>query len=286
MKLSKYDYSVIGGDLRQVYLAEELSHSSQVICYALANVPDKCISASSLEDAIHLANCVICPIPFSKDGLYLNQNSLTNPLTLDSVLNLLESGHTFFAGCIPDDFRITATEKGVFTYDLMKNNSLAIYNTLATAEGAICEAIQKSPQNLHHSKCAILGYGKCGRTLASYLNGMFCDVYVFSIDTDELAWADTFANRALELSALADYADEFDFVFNTIPVKVLTDEILSKMHSKVTIIDIASYPGGVDYASARKRNINAFLCLGLPGKYSPYSCAKAIKNVIESNIKE
>lgn len=293
MNYSKYNYAVIGGDLRQVYLAAELATSqNQVICHALTKTPKQhhdnvvLTTSSSLEDAIRLSHCIICPIPFSKDGVLLNQNVLEESSRLDTMLDILEPGQFFFAGCIPDDFRIAAKEKGVFVYDLMKNNSLAIYNTLATAEGAICEAIQKSPQNLHHGKCAILGYGRCGRTLASYLKGMFCDVYVFSIDTDELAWANTSVNRALELSELADYADEFDFVFNTIPAKILTDKILTKMKSSVTIIDIASSPGGVDYESAKKLGINASLCLGLPGKYSPYSCAKSIKNVIENNLKE
>lgn len=32
-------------------------------------------------------------------------------------------------------------------------------NAIATAEGAICEAIKMSPYNLHGSKCLVLGYG-------------------------------------------------------------------------------------------------------------------------------
>lgn len=288
MKCSPYDYAVIGGDLRQLYLAEELAqHQNRVIYHALVNAPRKCIKSSSFEEAIQSAHCVICPIPLSKNGTHLNNNVSESNLTLSSLLNILESGQSFFAGCIPENFRNAAKENGVFVYDLMKNNALAVYNTIATAEGAICEAIQKSPQNLHHSKCAVLGYGRCGRTLTNYLKGMFCDVYVCSNEADERSLADTIADHTGTLHEFKECAEEFDFVFNTIPAKVLTAEILNKLKSSVTIIDIASAPGGVDYDAASRLNINASLCLGLPGKYSPYSCAKAINNVIEmNNLKE
>lgn len=293
MKDSEYDYAVIGGDLRQVYLAEELVNlRNRVIYYALIKSPKQLpntsfpTKTSSLETAIASARCIICPIPFSRDGLYLNQNAIEEPVPLDDLLDILKPEQAFFAGNIPAEFETTASKKGVFIYDFMKNNSLALFNTIATAEGAICEAIQKSPRNLHHSKCAVLGYGRCGRTITSYLKGTFCNVSVFSRDTDELALAGTIADNTISLCELKKHVNKFDFIFNTIPAKILTDNILHKTKPSVTIIDIASAPGGVDYEAAQKLGINASLCLGLPGKYSPYSCAKAIINVIENNLKE
>ncbi len=289
----QYDYAVIGGDLRQVHLAEELSrHQNRIIYHALMRTPEKCSDSSILtkascpKEAVRSSRNIICPIPLSKDGTHLNQNCPEPKLLLNSLLNILKSGQTFYAGCIPDTFLKPAKEKGILVHDLMKNNALAIYNTIATAEGAICEAIQKSPQNLHQSHCAVLGYGRCGRTLTNYLKGMFCHIYVCSNQNDECSIAQTIAERTGSLCDFADCAGEFDFIFNTIPAKVLTPEILKKTKLSVTIIDIASAPGGVDYEEARRLNRNAFLCLGLPGKYSPYSCAKAIMKIIKQNQNE
>lgn len=293
MKALQYDYAVIGGDLRQVYLAEELANlRNRVIHYALIKPPKQLSNTSfpvkspSLEMAIGSAHCIICPIPFSRDGLYLNQNVLEEPLPLGELLDMLKPDQAFFAGNIPAEFETAAGKKGIFLYDFMKNNSLALFNTIATAEGVICEAIQKSPRNLHHSKCAVLGYGRCGRTITNYLKGTFCNVSVFSRDTDELALAGTIADNTIPLCELRKHVNKFDFIFNTIPAKILTGNLLYKMKSSVTIIDIASAPGGVDYETAKKLGINASLCLGLPGKYSPYSCAKSIINVIKNELKE
>lgn len=292
MEYPQYDYAVIGGDMRQVYLAEELAHhQNRVIYYALMAAPDerRCSDASyvtpaaSLEEALSSSNCIICPIPFSKNGVHLNQNVLDKDISLSSLSELLRADQSFFAGCISGEFENAALDTGVSVHDFMKDEALAVYNTIATAEGAVCEAIQRSSQNLHRSQCAVLGYGKCGSTLVSYLRGMFCYVYACSDQPKERALAGTVTDKTGSLEEFTACAGEFDFVFNTIPAKVLTAEILNTMKSSVTIIDIASAPGGVDYAEARHLGLNAVLCPGLPGKYAPSSSAKAVKRVIEAS---
>lgn len=284
MKCSQYDYAVIGGDMRQVYLAEQLALlPGRIIYYALEKTPDRCTKATSLENAIRSCDCVIGPIPLCQNGSFLKQTVSENDFTLDFILNIMKPGQTFYAGCIPESFLKGAKEKGIYAYDLMQNNTLAIYNTLATAEGAICEAILRSPRNLHHSKCAVLGYGRCGRTLTKYLRGMSCHVSVYSTEEEERCWADIVADYALSLDDFGERGNEFDFIFNTIPALVLTDKQLRKLKSSVTIIDIASAPGGIDYEAAARLGVNASLCLALPGKYSPESCATAIKKIITMN---
>ena len=79
---------------------------------------------------------------------------------------------------------------------------------------------------------------------------------------------------------------DYDFIFNTIPALVLTAPLLKKMKPQVTIIDIASAPGGVDFAAASELNLCARLAPGLPGKYAPASSARAIKETIEIMLKE
>lgn len=291
MEYPQYDYAVIGGDMRQVYLAEELAgHQNRVIYYALINIPDESryfdtsvmTSASSLEEAIGSSRCIIGPIPFSRNGIHLNQNILDVSLSIDSICALLTSEHILFAGCIAKNVENRLMEKGVSVFDFMKDQRLALYNTVATAEGAICEAIQRSSINLHQSRCAVLGYGKCGRTLVQYLKGVSCYVWACSNQTEECAFASTAADRAVTLNEFYEAAGAFDFVFNTIPAKILTAEVLQRMKPTVTIIDIASAPGGVDFAEAKRLEMTAALCPGLPGKYAPSSSAKALRKAVET----
>lgn len=286
----QYDYSVIGGDVRQVYLAEELAqHTNRICCFALCSSPNErhCSSVSSVYEAASLTEscsaspCIVCPIPFSRNGPFLNQSAFDENLSIYQLLSNLRPGQSFFAGCIPDDFKTTAEEIGVHIFDLMSDPSLSLFNTIATAEGAICEAIKRSPINLHQSSCAILGYGRCGRTLSHYLKGMFCNIYVASIQAEECAQAALIADKTGTLQNFGSCVGEFDFIFNTIPSMVVPSRLLEKMKSSVTIIDIASAPGGVDFTAARELGISAVLCPGLPGKYAPVSSARAVKETIE-----
>ncbi len=282
-----YDYAVIGGDMRQVYLVNAFTQSGSRVCaYALCAKTDQGRCVDALSEICSASSCLIGPIPLSKNGDVLNQSTLKQALPIDQFLDYLKPGQTFFAGCIPEDFRLKAMDKGVRVFDLMKDAQLSIFNTLATAEGAICEAIQRSAINLHHSSCAVLGYGKCGGTLSSYLKGLFCHVYAVSNQGEERARAALVADQTGNLEAFQECAGSFDYVFNTIPAMVMDGKILEKMKRSVTIIDIASAPGGVDYEAARQLGLNAVLCPGLPGKYAPYSSARAVKEVIERSLKE
>lgn len=77
MSSFSYDFSVLGGDARQVFLAEMLAESGRSLChYALASQPNNCSSVSehvsivreapSLEEACIHSGSVICPFPFTK----------------------------------------------------------------------------------------------------------------------------------------------------------------------------------------------------------------------------
>ena len=89
-----YDYTVIGGDMRQVYLTEELAKSSGRIChFALCGVPDKRLfsgaasvtAAASLKEACGLSPCIIGPIPLCRNGSFLNQTAFPDPIPIDRL---------------------------------------------------------------------------------------------------------------------------------------------------------------------------------------------------------
>ena len=283
-----YDYAVIGGDLRQVYLLSELAKKKYSLChYALCQPPKQCFPAkhfaamTSLEAAVTGSGHIICPIPLSKDKELLNQSGIKKNLPLKLLLSLLMPGQYFFAGCISDAFRKEALKKSVLCFDFMKDSELSYFNTIATAEGVICEAIKASPVNLHKSKCAVLGYGKCGRILTDDLKRMFCYVTAVSACEEERAQAALSADKALDLKSFFLCIGEYDFIFNTIPSVILTKEVLMHVNPQTRILDIASAPGGVDFTAAKELNIPAVCCPGLPGKYAPLSSARAILRCIE-----
>lgn len=64
-----YDFAVIGGDMRQVYLANYLKNQRyQVITYATKKEGSECKEGKSFENVIREAKCMIGPVVFSKTG--------------------------------------------------------------------------------------------------------------------------------------------------------------------------------------------------------------------------
>lgn len=293
-----YDFGIIGGDLRQVYMAQILAEQGYRVCvYGLCkeisqdmqtNVKsgEPILCEKSMADAVQKSGIIIAPIPMTKNKKDLNNQAGKDDLGLNELAEALKEGQYFFAGCIPDGFQDKAADNGVVCCDFMKKEELAIYNSIATAEGAIAEAIQKSPLNLHRSECLVLGYGKCGKTLAAYLKGMFCRVTVCARRPDVRSEASILADEVISFDDIPDNLKQYSFIFNTIPNMIMDRSLLMSVKKQAIIIDIASAPGGVDFTAAKELGIPAWLCPGLPGKYAPESSARAMTDVLMQEMQQ
>lgn len=283
-----YDFAVIGGDMRQAYVAEELEKKGyEVGRYAVAKtntlLSHEAVSfdnTGSLKELVLLSKNIIGPVPFSKNKKYLFAENMRIDLVPLNLLDALEEGQTFMAGAIPNAFRELLEKKKVNCIDLMNNEELTWFNTIATAEGAISEAISNKNTNIHCSKCLVLGFGRCAKTLALKLKGLDAHVCIAARSAKAKSQAQAFGFEVIGFTSLYKYLDMFDYIFNTVPDKVLMKQELEGVKKDVLIIDIASAPGGVDFEAAKELNINAHLCLGLPGIYSPLESSKALVRAI------
>lgn len=282
----KYDFAVIGGDQRQVYLKASLARRNYKICeYSLCTVladqsRSLICSARSLKEAVCSSKIILLPIPMIRTEGVLNHQTQNTDLTTDLLLDALSEGQTLYAGCVPGFFLKAALQKGIGVYDYMQQEELSVYNSIATAEGAIAEAVTRSSCNLHKSRCLVLGYGRCGKTLSYALTGLFCQVTVCARSKKARAEADLTVKNTLDIAAMKHTLEKYDFIFNTIPEQILTCEDLKHINPDAIVIDLASAPGGMDHETAKKLGIQAWLCPGLPGKYAPKSSAEAMAEII------
>ncbi len=70
------------------------------------------------------------------------------------------------------------------------------------------------------------------------------------------------------------------------PRKHFDEEKLKRIKSGALIIDLASYPGGVDFEKAKELGIKTIHALSLPGKVAPKSAGEIIESTILSILKE
>ena len=287
MRADSYNIAVIGGDKRQVYLARILAKKCyEVAVYGLCErVHDERIrEATSLKEALKEMDAAVGPVPFIRSGKITGTYEVPD-MNVEMLFDELPENAVFFAGNIPGEVRNYAEGKGVRSYDMMIDELVAARNAVATAEGAVAEAIKRSPVNLTKSRCMVLGYGRCGSVLTRLLKSLLCRVLVSEKDKTRAADAFVLADGIVSEDELTETVGNVDFIFNTVPERILSEERLRHVGQNTWILDIASAPGGVDYRAAEALSVNAVLLPGLPGRYAPASSAEILSDFIESHTR-
>lgn len=266
---------LIGGDSREKYLAYQLERKGIEIIH-----PEQ---VDRLKDK--KADIILLPTPVSMDHFTVKATEGQRKVNLKEVLEVAEKGQLIFGGVFPVDFRAALEEKGVVVHDFMKMDDIAIQNAVATAEGAIAEAVFMSNEILHGQEVLVLGYGRCAEVLANKLKGLSARVTVMARREEARSRAWTFGNDILEFGNVEDIG-KFHYIFNTIPSMCITREWIDRLNRYCCIIDIASKPGGTDFDYCSKKGIRAKLCGSLPGRYAPKTSGELLAQKIESILKE
>lgn len=256
--MNRYHFLVLGSEARQLYLAELLRQAGHEV-----------MTAENYQPGYH--DAVLLPIP--QTAKYLEENA-----------SKLQKGQIVYGCNFPEEQVEECDRRGIHFVDYMKVEGVASRNAIATAEGAIAEALQAGNVSIHGSRSLVIGYGRCGEVLAEKLVSMRAQVTVMDRKSEKRSRAESYGCQAIGFEKAAVTMPGYDFIFNTVPAPVLTGELLRRVKKDVTIIDIASKPGGTDFEFCQKNEINAKLCLGLPGKYAPKSAAKILLEVIGKTI--
>jgi dipicolinate synthase subunit A len=279
---------VIGGDLRQVRVVEELANSAAWVgVYGLdleRDIPGV-YPVKDLETALTRAGVIIFPISGvdAEGTVRLNAPEAQLKLSGD-FLRWLEPGTLIVTGSMPEYWRKLCVELGLKIREYAEIDEVAIPNAIPTAEGAIMLAMEAIPVTLHQNPCLILGFGRVAKALARMLLGIGAQVIIAARNPNQRIEAQEWGCKTIELTQLSTIASEMWVVYNTIPAPILKREFLSRLRKGAVVIDLASAPGGTDFSCAEELGINAVLALGLPGKIAPLSAGEILASTIPALI--
>jgi len=282
-------YTVIGGDLRNVKLAELLAEDgNEVNIYGFnsAGFELKIIESKDLALAIDESDVIIGPLPCSNDNETLNAPFHSEKIHINEIFKTMNKNQLFIAGRISDKIEHLAEIYNVYSVDILKREEMAVLNAIPTAEGAIQIAMEEMPITLHGSNALVLGYGRIGKILAKSLSALGANVFVEARKHSDLAWIKSFGYKPIHLSNIENYLEQMDVIFNTIPCIVLVANKLKKIRKDCLVIDLASKPGGIDFDSAKNLGIKVIWALSLPGKVAPVTAANYIKETIYNIVDE
>ncbi len=269
-------YLFVSGDVRQKFAAEYIGKCGNEVAFAG--------TYTQLKTFIRWAHVIVLPLPLSRDRVHINSAPENGLITLEELLFLLEEGMTVYAGMPPLDFLEQAKRKGVKLYDYYKDDALAIRNSVSTAEGIVFALIGGSDINIHGSKIAVFGYGKAASAVSRRLVALGAQVTVAARSQKALAQAESDYCKAVELYEIEGLADEFDFVVNTVPSRIIAERFIEKLPKHCFMLEIASSPYGFDFDAAKKHGINVKIAPSLPGRISPKSAGEAIAQTILNDM--
>lgn len=287
---NKKSFAVIGGDLRQVRMANELVKEGYAVKVFGFNenidFSEDITIGNDLIDTVKDVDIIVLPLPCSVDNESLNTPLFDGKIYLNDLFKILTKNQILVGGKISRKIHNLAEVYNIYMIDYFEREELTVSNAIPTAEGAIQIAMEELPITLHGSKCLVLGFGRIGKVIAKMLFAIGADVTVEARKYEDLAWIKTYGYKGVHLSKLEEVIGQFDVIFNTIPKMILNSDILSQIQKECLVIDLASKPGGVDFEMARDLGIKTIWALSLPGKVAPNTAGDIIKETILNIIDE
>ncbi len=285
--ISMVTFAVVGGDVRQLRLAEMLRQDGNRVNIAAfekeQEYKDKCMD---YKNAVRVSDCVILPAPsFTTDGHLVTQCS-DERISSKELLECLEPGMLVVGGRLGEGFESKAAERGCRTSDILAREDFNIANAVPTAEGAIQIAMEQLPVTIAGSTCLVVGAGRIGKQLAMRLHLLGADVTVTVRKAADAAFCESFGVKTEDTARLKYLVHGSDIIFNTVPEMIFDEQVLGQVEKSCPCIDLASLPGGFDEAAAEKLGIKPIHALSLPGKVAPVTSAGNLKKVIERILTE
>lgn len=272
-------FCLIGGDSRQLYLADALRADGHRV--TLSHLP----GAPFFIEHLSGADCVLLPMPLTGADGALFAPLMQTQLSLSTVLDALHPGQRIFAGKVSPATHSLAAERGLVIHDYLLQEELAIANAVPTAEGAVQLAMERLPGTIHKSRVLVAGFGRVGQCTAQRFQSLGARVGVLARNPAQLALADTMGCTPISLSRSIPNGEHWDLVINTVPSPIFTRERLEHLGSAL-LLELASPPGGFDRQSAAELGLTLVDAPGLPGKVAPAAAARAIQSCIYHMLEE
>ena len=270
----------IGGDKRQI-VAENRMYAdgwNTAICLNESLVSAKGKRYEAWEKAFAENHILVFPLPMSKKGGYLNA---PHPILVSEIVNRIQPNSLVLGGKLPEEIKDIFSKTGIRYVDYY-NEEFQTRNALPTAEAAIGIALLESPRTLLDSRSLVVGYGKIGKILAQKLQCLGTRVTVGARKPLDLALANGFGYATLSIAdgIPSHKLSGFDFVFNTVPVRLFGREEMRALSRETLYMELASFPYGLDLEVAKEYAFRTVIAESLPGKYSPISAGEILAETV------
>ena len=152
---------------------------------------------------------------------------------------------------------------------LMKDKEVIKENVIPTIEGILADIIINTDITIRNSNIMVIGYGNIGKELVKILRYLNANVTVsIELDKDKemldfLSIPNVYSS---DIDKMISKISKQDIIINTAPSLVLDNKYINYYKSDVYILDIASYPYGIDKEILDKNNIKNKIYSSIPNE--------------------
>ncbi len=292
--LSGVNVAIVGGDARQLEVIRKfIKCKATVYLIGFDHLDEEkdgvrgAIKTELSGEVLKRIDALILPIVGTDDEGNIESIFCSRSLNLsENDISYLPKHAIIYTGMSRPYLRQLVDNTGLRLQEILNRDDVAIYNSIPTAEGAVMMAIQNTDFTIHGSRCAVLGFGRTGMTMARTLQGMGAKVKVGARRPAHIARITEMGFTPFTMDEMIYHVSDLDLVFNTIPAKVITKEVIEELPRWAVIIDLASSPGGTDFQYAEKKGIKALLAPGLPGIVAPKTAGQILADTLSRLVKE
>lgn len=260
---------IVGGDARSRHLAQLLHRDGMDVVHALQTQPQLDWQQLCQMDF------VVLPANFL-GGVVRGEAGQISGI---EIARHLKHGAQLYCGCADAAMHEQCKRGEVRLIEMLHDPIFVYQNALLTAEAAVMRAIQLTCGTLYQSHCVIIGAGRIAQGLLSLLRPFTPHLTLVARSTlarEQAEWQGVQAVPLIQLPAVLQTAD---FIFNTVPARIMPTWMKEPMQPGTIYMELASPPYGMDPDAASDHIVYA-LEAGLPGKISPLAAARAMQRVL------
>ncbi len=286
--MNKLNILCIGGDARFIYMCSYLSMKYNVYAYGTQEATDGTVTICSPKEMPVKADVLVLPMLncISEENGSLLLPCRDGNIGIGEIIPYLNNGAIIAGGLVSEKAASFFHNVGYEVTDYFKRRELVVKNCIPTAEGALMIAMRERNETVYGSTVLITGFGNVAKAAAKLFSACGAEVTCAVRRKDAAAEAECAGYRSADISDPKVYADGNGIIINTVPALVINAGILEKLNISTLLIDLASKPGGIDFAAAEKLGIKCFHALALPGKVAPVTAGRYIAETVENIISE
>lgn len=249
--------TIIGSDNRQRELARLFNKTHDTIYLSGSE------KLSKVKGILKISDYVVFPYPFTRDDKLIS----TTKYSISDIAGSLDTCKCIFLG-----------EKKNFQFntkviDYSEDECFTEKNAFYTAESAVALTIINTQNSLKDLSVLILGNGRIGKSLAKILKPLCDDITVSARKEKDFAYITKNGFKKINTNEIQSF-NNYNIIYNTIPSKVITDDVIENADEGITILDLAAKNSGL------KKHKNHIDLKALPTKYASKSSAAALYEYI------